>query len=246
MELKQRPARILVGNVVLDRLPAEDLNLLLPLTRRTGVLGGQMLAEAGVTVDQVFFPIDAVVSLIATLSDGSGVEVASVGREGVAGAHVLAGFPLLSNVRMVCYVPGECLAMDARVFDEEVARASELRALVTRSLMGLLAQSVQGVVCNRLHSVEERLIRWLLLAQRRTGQRDFAITQELLSNILGVRRASVTVAAGFLQRAGYIRLRRGGISILDPAGLRRAACECAATLERELSSLDLGPGGESS
>lgn len=179
-------------------------------------------------LDHVYFPLAGVFSAVTAMADGAAVEVGTVGREGMLGAAALLGADR-SPVQVFCQVPGEALRLPADRFRAEAAAGPPADA-VRRHLRVEFAFAAQSVACNRLHTVGERCGRWLLTTRDRADADEFPITQDFLALMLGVRRASVTVAAGTLQQAGLIRYARGRVTVLDRAGLEAAACECYHTL----------------
>ncbi len=183
-----------------------------------------MLFEPGQPVDAVYFPLDGVVSLVTPLEDGAIVEVATVGNEGLVGVPVVLGGSLA--VRAISQVAGRCLTMEVGAFLYELRTKSAFPRLVDSYVQALFSQISQAAACNRLHSNEERLARWLLMSHDRVGADQFFITQEFLAQMLGSRRATVTLSASILQRAGFIRYHRGHVEIVDRLGLESAACEC--------------------
>ncbi|HTJ28476.1 MAG TPA: Crp/Fnr family transcriptional regulator [Candidatus Limnocylindria bacterium] len=185
--------------------------------------------EPGARVDQIYFPIDAVISVVTVLGDGSQIEVVTVGREGLTGAQALLDGTPASSLTW-CQVAGEAYRVSFTLFAELCARHRPLRELVERYLSALIDVMAQSIACNRLHYVNERCARWLLMTHDRIGRDDFALTHEVLATMLGVRRAGVSIAAAALQQAGYISYARGRFTIVDPQGLKRAACECYAAI----------------
>jgi CRP-like cAMP-binding protein len=166
----------------------------------------------------------AAVSLVAPLEGGAIVEVATVGNEGIVGVPLVFAGSLA--VRAICSVAGRALQMDAATFLNELEGTGPLRAAVEDYILALFGQVSQAAACNRLHSNEERLSRWLLMSHDRVGVDEFAITHEFLAQMLGARRATVSLSAGALQAAGFIRYQRGRVTVVDRAGLEGAACEC--------------------
>jgi CRP-like cAMP-binding protein len=193
------------------------------------------LFEPGGTVESVYFPRNCVVSLVTPLHGGAMVEVATVGNEGIVGVPLVLGGSLA--VRAVCSVAGWAERMDASTFLDEVARDGPVRELANNYLQALFGQIAQAAACNRLHSTEERLSRWLLMCHDRVGTDEFAVTHEFLGRMLGARRATVTLSAGLLQAAGLIRYRHGQVTIVDRAGLEATACECYRVIEAELEGV---------
>jgi CRP-like cAMP-binding protein len=191
-----------------------------------------VLFEPGERIDSVYFPLDGVISLVTPLEDGAIVEVATIGNEGIVGVPLVLGGSLA--VRAISQVPGRALRMDATTFVDEVRRGGPLGDLVQDYLQALFGQIAQAAACNRLHSNEERLSRWLLMSHDRVGADEFAITHEFLGQMLGSRRATVTLSAGILQAAGLIRYQRGHVTIVDRPGLEGVSCECYGVIKGEL------------
>jgi CRP-like cAMP-binding protein len=194
-----------------------------------------VLFEPGEVVDAVYFPLDGVVSLVTPLEDGAIVEVATIGNEGLVGVPVVLGGSLA--VRAISQVAGRSLTMSASDFLDEMANSQPVSRLVQNYVQALFGQISQAAACNRLHSSEERLSRWLLMSHDRVGKDEFIITQEFLGQMLGARRATVTLAAGILQRAGLIRYHRGHIEIVDRDGLEDVSCECYRVIRSELEGV---------
>lgn len=188
-----------------------------------------VLADGGEPIREVFFPVDAVVSVLTRMDDGASVEIATVGNEGLVGVMVAWGAETMNPKEFATVqVPGTVVSMDAEAFREEMRRQGDLASLVERYTQAFFTQVSQQVACNGLHSVEQRCARWLLLTQDRVGTDEFPMTHEFLAQMLGVRRATVTVTAGILQKAGFARFSRGRVAVIDRDGLENAACECYA------------------
>ena len=185
----------------------------------------QMLWPSGSPIRSVYFPRTAVVSLIVPSSDDRPVEAATTGNEGFVGVSVALGVASTTIVALV-QVAGVALRMPAAAFRRFMNEDSRFRFAVLAYTHALMEQAAQSVVCNRRHELSERCARWLLLTHDRVGEGAFTLTQDFLAIMLGVRRASVTVAAGMLQRAGFIRYSRGRLEVLDREGLEAASCEC--------------------
>jgi CRP-like cAMP-binding protein len=215
------------SNRLLDALPDEDYERLHDQLRARDVQQKQDLGEAGQRIVEVHFPVNAVVSILTRMDAGSTVEIATVGNEGVVGLTVAWGGDAM-NPREVATVqaPGEVVSMEAGAFRAELQRQGALTSLVERYTLAYFNQVSQQVACNGLHSVEQRCARWLLLTHDRVGADEFPMTHEFLAQMLGVRRASVTVTAGALQRRGVVEFSRGRVAVVDRAGLEDAACEC--------------------
>lgn len=228
-----------IQNRLLARLPDDDrLRLeeqMVPHFLRLKTI----LFEPGEIVDAVHFPLDGVVSLVAPMEDGNIVEVATVGNEGVVGVPTILGGSL--RVRAISQVAGRALTMSVTSFQHELDTSPPLARVMQSYVLALFGQISQAAACNRLHSTEERLSRWLLMSHDRVGKDDFPITQEFLGQMLGARRATVTLSAGLLQRAGLIRYHRGHVQILDRGGLEATSCECYQVIRDELAAVGLAP-----
>jgi CRP-like cAMP-binding protein len=216
----------------------ERTRLRLSMQHRVLTLG-QVLYESGDQPDHVYFPTTAVVSYLYTMREGSTAEIALVGNDGVVGMALFLGDGTNLH-RAVVQVGGNAIKIPARVVKAEFARAGQLHHVLLRYTQALIIQISQTAVCNRLHSVEQRLCRWLLLRHDRVPGPDILMTQEYIGNMLGGRRESVTVAARHLQDAGLIQYSRGHIKLVNRRGLEAMACECYRNVEDELDRL-LGP-----
>jgi CRP-like cAMP-binding protein len=206
---------------------------LLEGSRSTTLDPGQVLAEPALPMTSVYFPVDAVICLTILMNNGSTVELAAVGREGMVGLSVFLGGGTLDNVRAITQVPGTSFAVGVKRFDDEVGERGSLADILHVYTNTLLTQAAQEVGCARLHSLEERLSRFLLTTQDRSGTEEFSLTQEFTAEMLGVHRPSVTIAARVLQTAGLISYRRGRVTIVDRDGLESSSCECYGFLASE-------------
>jgi CRP-like cAMP-binding protein len=216
---------------------SRDLQIrLLPRMEKTSLSVRQILYEPDDLITHAWFPLSGVVSLLIGLKSGERVEVATVGNEGVAGIPLLLGADR-GPLRAVCQVAGQALRMRADAFRRSLDEHPEFADIVRRYAQAMFDQVAQTTACNHVHSVQQRMCRWLLMTHDRVGASEFHLTQEFLAQMLGVRRPSVTVAAGQLQRRGLIRYQRGRIQIADRAGLESGACECYDSLRRELDRL---------
>jgi CRP-like cAMP-binding protein len=225
------------GNRLLDGLPPEEYQRLLGDATPATFKIKDVLLTPGRAIDRVYFPRGAVISLLTTMDDGSSIEIATVGNEGFVGVPVFLGAQAMGARDLYqVQVPGEAVTMDAQAF-LAAAQRDPLRGLVQRYAQALFTQVTQQVACNGLHSVEERCSRWMLLTHDRVGSDEFPLTQEFLAQMLGVRRASVTVAAGALQHAGFIRYARGRVTVIDREGLEDASCECYRIIRSEFDRL---------
>lgn len=222
----------LAANHVLAALPASEARRLSGRLTAVRLDIKTVLFEPGQAIDAVHFPLDGVISLVTPLEDGAIVEVATVGNEGVVGVPLVLGGSLA--VRAISQVPGRALRMEATAFLAELEQRGALHEVVQHYTSALFGQIAQAAACNRLHSNEERLSRWLLMSHDRVGVDEFAITHEFLGQMLGSRRATVTLSAGLLQAAGLIRYQRGHVTILDRHGLEGVSCECYAVIKKEL------------
>jgi len=223
-------------NHLLARLPAAEFQAVRGLLTPVRLASKQTLSEPGQSIVHVYFPHDAVISMSALDAAGGSVEVGSVGCEGLAGLPVLLGADQ-SVSRVVTQIGGEGDRMDAGALQHEVGRLPELRRLLLLYTQAFITQVAQGTACNRLHSADRRLARWLLICRDRLGRDELPITHETIAHMLGVRRATVTEAAGSLQQQGLIRYRRGVVTILRREGLEAAACECYRIVRAEFDRL---------
>lgn len=234
---RMRPDR--AENRLLNAIPAAERRRVVGLGETVTLDVRKVLFEPGRPVQSVYFPYSGVISLVTPLRDGHVVEVATVGNEGVVGVPLFAGGAL--TVCAVSQFRGSGLRVPAAAFLAEAARGTSLSDVVNRYLAALFGQISQAVACNRLHSSEERLSRWLLTTHDRVGRDHFSITHELLSQMLGSSRVTVTLSAGTLQTAGLIEYRRGQLTILNRSGLQQVACECYAAIKHALDGAIAGP-----
>ena len=195
-----------------------------------------ILYEPNAPITHVYFPLSGVMSLVIEMQDGEVVEVATVGNEGFVGSPVFLGTDR-SPTKAFAQVPGEVLKVAVEDFKRELQEQPALHELIRRYTQALMNQISQSTACNHLHSIQERMCRWLLMTHDRVGADQFSLTQEFLSQMLGVRRASVTVVAGILQQARLIEYQRGRIKVLNRAGLEEGACECYRVVRDEYDRL---------
>lgn len=229
-------------NRLLARLDPGDAAVLYPAMQDVKLEYNKILYEASRPIEFVYFPVSGVASMVKNMSDGNSAEVGTVGNEGVVGAPLLFGFdtgPITAHVQ----IPGEGLRLPARIFRECIARSAALQRLMHTYAFALFNQVAQIAACNQFHDVEQRTARWLLMVQDRMPGDSFMLTHEVLSLMLGVRRSSVTVAAGRLSDAGLIEYRRGHVAILDREGLEKRSCECYRTIRGEYERLLGGSPG---
>jgi CRP-like cAMP-binding protein len=223
-------------NQLLAALSADALTRLEPNLTPVHLALGQVIYEPDQTLQEVYFPTTAIVSLLYTMENGTSAEMGVVGCDGVVGIAVFMGGDTTPN-RAVVQSAGDAFRLELRFFREEFRRVGELHRALLLYTQALLTQMSQTAVCNRLHSVEQQLCRWLLLSHDRLQSDELVMTQELIANMLGVRREGVSVAAHRLQEAGLIRYRRGHITIVDRPGLERAVCECYQVVKTECDRL---------
>jgi CRP-like cAMP-binding protein len=223
-------------NHLLSALPSGEYERLRPALEPASFSLGDVVYESGLTLEYVYFPTTSVVSLLYTMEDGATAEMGLVGNDGVVGVALFLGGDTTPN-RAVVQIAGDAMRMKAKTLQTEFGRGGPLQHLLLLYTQALITQISQTAVCNRLHSVEKRLCRWLLLSRDRMTSNDLLMTQEFIANMLGGRRESVTVAAGRLQNAGLIHYSRGQIKILDRKGLEASACECYRIVKTELDRL---------
>jgi CRP-like cAMP-binding protein len=228
-------------NHLLDALPEGEYEQLYTHLELVPLPLGMVLYEPGEALSHVYFPTDAIVSLLYVMENGASAEIAVVGNEGIVGIALFMGAETVPN-RAVVQSAGHAFRLKGRVLKREFARFDgrnhgTLQPLLLRYTMALLTQMAQTAVCNRHHSIDQQLCRWLLLSLDRLPSNELHMTQELIANMLGVRREGVTEAAGRLQSAGLIRYSRGHITVLDRAGLEARVCECYDVVRREFHRL---------
>ena len=226
------------GNRLLDSLPESERARIAPAVRRRETDLRDLLYRQGSSITTVYFPVNAVVSILTSMQEGPGVEIATIGNEGMVGHPLFLGSETMpAREFSQVQVPGDVLLMEAAAFRTLIDGDGAVREVIQRYVQALFSQVSQQVACNGLHSVERRCSRWLLLTHDRVDSDEFPLTQEFLSQMLGVRRASVTLAAGALQKAGFIEYRRGRLKIIDRAGLEGASCECYQVIREEFDRL---------
>lgn len=231
-ENKQNPRK----NQLLAVLPEEEYIRITPHLEPVSLPLGKVLYESGGLLDWVYFPTDAIVSLLYVMEDGASAEIAVVGNEGLVGIALFMGGLTMPN-RAVVQSAGQAYRLKGNVLNQEFNRSGEFQHLLLRYTLALLTQMGQTAVCNRHHTVDQQLCRWLLLSLDRLPSNELGMTQELIANMLGVRREGVTEAAGKLQKAGLIHYSRGRITVLDRPGLEARVCECYKVVKDEFSRL---------
>jgi CRP-like cAMP-binding protein len=223
-------------NHLIAALPTAEYERLSAHLQLVPMLLGQVLYEPGEQLQHAYFPTTAIVSLHYVTESGASAETAGVGNEGVVGIALFMGGGTTPSSAVV-KTAGHAYRLERRVLKQEFDRAGVMQRLFLRYTQALITQTTQTAACNRHHSVEQQLCRWLLSTLDRVPTRELIITQELVASMLGVRREGITEAAGKLQHAGFIRYRRGHIAVLDRTGLETRACECYAVVKKELSRL---------
>lgn len=224
------------SNRLLAALPAEALARWQSLLEPVEMPLGQVLYESGVVLTHVYFPVTAIVSLLYVMEDGASAEIAVVGKEGIVGVALFMGGGSTPS-RAVVQSAGTGLRLRSDALTAEFNRAGPVMHVLLRYTQALITQMAQTAVCNRHHSLDQQLCRWLLLSLDRLDTHELVMTQELIANMLGVRREGVTEGALKLQKAGLIRYARGHITVLDRAGLEHRTCECYAVVKREYDRL---------
>ncbi|HEX7455507.1 MAG TPA: Crp/Fnr family transcriptional regulator [Gallionella sp.] len=223
-------------NHLLAALPAEILDRISPHLELVAMPLGEVLHESGGQLQHVYFPTTAIISLHYIMENGSSAEIAGVGNEGVLGIALFMGGNTTTS-RAAVYTGGHGYRLKARLMMEEFNRSGLMMRLMLRYTQALITQMSQTAVCNRHHSVEQQLCRWLLLTLDRLPSNELTMTQELIASMLGVRREGITETAGNLQRLGLISYRRGHITVLNRAGLESHACECYGVVRKEFHRL---------
>jgi CRP-like cAMP-binding protein len=224
------------ANDLLASLPETDWERWQPQLEKVELKLGQALYESGSTMHHVYFPTNAIVSLLYVMEDGSSAEIAVVGHEGVVGISIFMGGGSTPS-RAVVQSAGWGYRMRSAVIKDEFNRSSPVMHLMLRYTQALITQMAQTAVCNRHHTLDQQLCRWLLLSLDRLTGNELVMTQELIANMLGVRREGVTEGALKLQRAGLISYARGHIHVLDRDGLEQRTCECYAVVKKEYDRL---------
>jgi len=225
-----------IENQLLAALPAAELQRWTPQLELVDLPLGEVLYESGTTLSHVYFPLTAIVSLLYVMENGASAEIAVVGNEGIVGIALFMGGESTPS-RAVVQSAGRGLRLNSQTMKDEFNRAGPVLHLLLRYTQALITQMAQTAVCNRHHSLDQQLCRWLLLSLDRLRSNDLRMTQELIANMLGVRREGVTEAALKLQKVGLIRYSRGHITVLDRGGLEQRTCECYAVVKNEYDRL---------
>ncbi len=223
-------------NHLLDALLSAEFDRLSPDLELVEMTLGQVLYESGGMLEHVYFPTNSIISLLYVMENGSSAEIAVVGNEGILGISLFMGGETTSS-RAIVQSSGHAYRLKAQLLKDEFNRAGPVQRLLLRYTQALITQMAQTAVCNRHHSVEQQLCRWLLLSLDRLATDQLTMTQELIANMLGVRREGVTDAAGKLQRDGLINYSRGRITVLDRPKLEKRSCECYQVVKAEFDRL---------
>lgn len=223
-------------NHLLASLPEGDYARILPQLEWVNIPLGHVLHESGAQMRHVYFPTDSIVSLLYVMENGASAEIAVVGNDGVVGVSLFMGGEATPS-RAVVQSAGHAFRLPGQRVKDEFFRAGPMQHLLLRYTQALLTQMAQTAVCNRHHSLDQQFCRWLLLSIDRLSSNELVMTQELIANMLGVRREGVTEAAGNVQKAGLIEYRRGHITVLDRAGLEARTCECYSVVKKEYDRL---------
>ena len=223
-------------NHILGALPNEERDRLFPHLSFVSMPLGKVLYESGETLKHIYFPTDSIVSLLYVMKDGASAEIAVVGNEGAIGVALFMGGETTPS-RAIVQSAGSAYRLEGKRLKVEFNRHGQMLHVLLRYTQSLITQMAQTAVCNRHHSVNQQLCRWLLLSLDRLQSNELKMTQELIANMLGVRREGVTTAAGELQKAGVIRYSRGKITVIDRAKLEQLSCECYSVVKKETDRL---------
>jgi CRP-like cAMP-binding protein len=223
-------------NHLLEALPAEERKRIFPMLEWVPLPLGHTVCEPAVSMRHVYFPTTCIVSLLYVMEDGASAEIAVVGNEGIVGVSLFMGGETTTS-RAVVQSAGHAYRLQGQLLKDAFFRAGPMQRLLLRYTQALLTQMAQTAVCNRHHSVDQQLCRWLLLSLDRLPSNELTMTQELIANMLGVRREGVTEAAGKLQHAGLIEYHRGRITVVDRPGLEARVCECYQVVKNEFERL---------
>lgn len=223
------------ANMILECLSPSDMATIRGDLRPLSLSTNQTVHDTNAKVSHVYFPTTAVFSVLKIMNNGSAVETVAIGREGMANVQAILGAERVAD-KMIVQIPGEVYRMRIARFHEHYRRCAGFQALLQGFFLKMVDSLAQSIACNRLHHVNQRAAKWLLITQDRVGLPNFPMTQEFLSMMLGVNRAAVSIAASTLQTAGLIHYSRGKMNIGDRTGLERAACECYHPVERALAA----------
>ncbi|MBD2309359.1 Crp/Fnr family transcriptional regulator [Chroococcidiopsis sp. FACHB-1243] len=230
------PPPIPAKNRLLAALPVEEYEALFPHLEQISLTFKQSIYQSNEPLEYIYFPSHGIISLVVIMEDGGVVEAATVGNEGMVGLPVFLEADTIPSEALV-QIPGNAMRMKADAFKAWVEQSQPLQKLLKRYTQVMMNSIMQTAACNRIHEIEQRCCRWLLMTHDRVGSDNFPLTQEFLAQMLGVRRPSVSVVASILQKAGLIRYSRGKIAILDRPGLESATCECHRVIKQEFDRL---------
>lgn len=234
--LAQHKTHSPIGNQLLANLPNDELEAIRPHLEYITLLRSQPLINSNELIPHVYFPVNALASLVIVLEDGATIEAGAVGREGMVGVSILLDANT-TPMQTLVQIPGEAIRVKAEIIKRAFDRKGELRNRLNRYIHTLFIIASQSAACNRHHNIEKRLCRWLLMSSDGVGGDEIALTQEYLAVMLGVRRAGVTEVAIQLQNEGAIRYRRGSVKIIDRIKLESIACECYRMVKNEYDRL---------
>ena len=226
----------MTDNMLLNTLPDESKARIFPQLKTVHLPLGKVIYESGQSLELVYFPTDSIVSLLYEIENGSSAEISIVGNDGMLGIAVFMGGESMPS-RAVVQSAGNAFFLPAAILKKEFNNNSSIRLILLRYVQALIAQIAQTAVCNRHHTIEQQLCRWLLLSIDRLPSNNLNMTQELIANMLGVRREGVTEAAGKLQKLGVIHYKRGHIEVIDRGKLERLCCECYDVVKQETERL---------
>jgi CRP-like cAMP-binding protein len=232
-------------NKLLSAFPNDSKARIFPLLKLVNLPLGKVIYESGQILESVYFPTNSIISLLSVMEDGSSAEISVVGNEGVVGIAVFMGGESSLN-RAVVQSAGHAFRLPASALRKEFGNVPDIRLILLRYTQTLMAQMAQTAVCNRHHTIDQQLCRWLLLSIDRLPSNNLTMTQELIANMLGVRREGVTEAAGKLQKLGIIHYKRGHIEVIDREKLETLCCECYAVVKHETERLATYPNTSSS
>jgi CRP-like cAMP-binding protein len=225
-------------NRLLNALPQASKDRIFPQLKLINLPLGKVIYESGQSAANVYFPTNSIISLLYVMADGASAEISVVGNEGLVGIAVFMGGESTPN-RAIVQSAGTAYSLPASVIKQEFNTEPDIRLLLLRYTQALMAQMAQTAVCNRHHSIDQQLCRWLLLSLDRLPSNNLTMTQELIANMLGVRREGVTEAAGKLQKLNVITYKRGHITVIDREELEKLSCECYAVVKSETDRLGL-------
>ena len=223
------------SNRLLAKMETEDYKAVMAAGKVVFLKFRKVIHRQDKPVDAVYFPVTCMVSLLVTTNDRPQMEMATVGKEGVVGAAELLQTQGAMGLNLI-QIPGDAMRIDAATF-QQLGRRPLIEDILHRHQYALMRQILQGAACNRLHNMEERCARWLLMTHDRAGQDHFPLTQEFLAHMLGVRRATVNVATGMLKKAGFIQYVRGKLTVIDRRGLESSSCDCYRAIVRAYDSI---------